>query len=216
LYGSTGSFAEVDAVPYVIAAIVAPIITALLGSIGVWWKDRRDRRDRDQERHRVLTQVREEVEVIEAWIRTYGLVVSDDSKALAWSRAENDLERAYVRLAGSLDAFRGQEMRTTLGQRLKVLLLIRPLQGWSTKVARVFYFISLGGVAIWVSAIAVVSIARPSDWSSMLLGFIIFLIGNFLISAGLYMLVRHLDQRACAAVTPQPTVEIGPSFRPSS
>jgi hypothetical protein len=202
--------------PSIIAAILAPFITALLAAIGVWWKGRRDRRDSDQERHRVLAQVHEEIDVIEAWIKAYALVVPHETKPEAWSRAENDLESAYVRLTGSLDVSRGVETRPTFGQYFKVLLLIHSLQSRRARVIRILYYVSLGGVAIWVSSIAIVGISQPSDWGSTVIGLVVFLIGNLLISAGSYMLVLRLDRRARVPATHPPEVQIGSTFRSSA
>lgn len=201
--------------PSIVAAAIAPLITALLASVGVWWKQRRDRRDVDQERHRVLAQVHEEINVIEAWIKAYGQIASPEIKPQAWSRAESDLERAYVRLTESLDVSRGIEARPAIGQHLKVLLLI-PLQGWRAKVIRLFYYVSLAFVAIWISTITVLTISQPSGWGSLLSGFTVFLIANLLISVGSYMLAHSLDRRARIKAAHQPGVQIGSSFRPPS
>ncbi len=176
----------------IIAAVIAPIITASLAAIGVWWKGRRDRR-------RGLTEVHEEINVIEAWIKAYGLVASRETKSQAWKRAESDLERAYERLAVLLDLSRGVEMRPTFGQHVKILMLIHSAQTRATEIMRILYYVSLVGVATWVSVITAVGISQPNDAGSLILGFVVLLIANLLISAGIYMLARHLDRRARAA-----------------
>lgn len=79
--------------------LIPPLLTACMAAIGVWWKDRRDRRDRDKERHRVLTQVREEIGAIEAWVTAYNLVASDaGAQEQAKMTAKSDLDMAYGRL----------------------------------------------------------------------------------------------------------------------
>jgi hypothetical protein len=88
--------------------LVPPLLTALTAAVGVWWKGRQDRRDRDKERHRVLTQVRDEVQVIQAWITAYNTVCADpEAHEEAQMQARKDLDRAYSRLGESLAASRG-------------------------------------------------------------------------------------------------------------
>ena len=198
----------------IVVPILAPLIPALFAFIGVWWKGRRDRRDLDQERHRVLTQVHEEIDVIEAWVKAYRLVVPDAAKPEVWSRAENDLERAYVRLTESLNVSRGVETRATFVEIFKVLLLIRPLQGSPAKVMRILYYVSLAFVAIWVSWMSVAAITQPSGVGYLIVGLTVFLIGNILVSLGLYMLVLRLDRKARPAATYPPSAKIGLASRP--
>ena len=198
----------------VIAPILAPLIPALFAFIGVWWKGRRDRHDLDQERHRVLTQVREEIDVIEAWVKAYRLVEPDADKPQVWSRAENDLERAYTRLTESLNVSRGVESRATFGEILRVLLLIRRLQGSPAKAMRILYYVSLAFVAIWVSWMSIAAIAQPRDAGYLILGLGVFLIGNILVSVGLYMLVLRFDEKARRAATNPPNAKIGLASRP--
>lgn len=183
----------------IVAAIAAPIITALLAAIGVWWKGRRDRHDMDRERLRVLAEVHEEINVIEAWIKAYSLVASRETEPQKWSRAENDLEDSYLKLAVSLKASRGLEKHPlTFGPHLTVLLLLQPLQSRSAEFVRILYYVSLVGVSIWVSVIIAVSISQPRGAGSLIIGFVVFLVANLLISAGSYMLVLRLDRRARA------------------
>ena len=100
-------------------AVIVPVITAALTGLDGWLKDRRGSRDRDQERHRVLTQVREEIDVIGAWVKAYDLVAPPELRSQVSSRAQNELELAYARLAKSLEDSRNAEPRKTLGEYLK-------------------------------------------------------------------------------------------------
>lgn len=99
--------------------VIAPVITAALAGLSGWLNQRRKRRDRDQERHRVLTQVREEIDVIEAWVKVYNLVAPPDLQSQASSRAQNQLELAYTRLAESLGVSREVEPQKTFREYLK-------------------------------------------------------------------------------------------------
>lgn len=99
--------------------VVAPVITAVLAVLSDWLKQRSQRRDRDNERHRVLTQVREEIDVIEAWVKAYDLIASPELRSQASSRVQNRLELAYTRLAESLDVSQKVEPQKTFREYLK-------------------------------------------------------------------------------------------------
>ena len=133
------------------SAVVVPVITAALAGLGFWLKERSDRRDRDNERHRVLTQVRQEIDVIEAWVKVYGLVAPPEDRSRASSNAQHDLNLAYTRLAHSLMESRGIEPRKTFHEHLKEFLLIGRLHSRSAKAVRVLYYVSLACAIIMVT-----------------------------------------------------------------
>jgi hypothetical protein len=82
--------------------IVPPLMTAGLAAFGFWWRQRQDRHDRDKERRRVLLQVREEIDVLDAWVKAYDLVSPSESREQVHAQARDDLDRAYLRLSESL------------------------------------------------------------------------------------------------------------------
>lgn len=184
--------------PYIIAAIIAPIITALVAAVGVWWKDRHDRHDVDQKCQRALSQVREEIRLIQDWVKAYSLIVSHEIKLQAWYRVENDLEDAYARFSEALEKSREMQSRSTLSRHFGVLLLAYPVQGWLAKFMRTFYHVSLVVMAIWISLIVGFDVSRPKGWTGVMIGLILYLLVNFIISSGSYALARHLDRRASA------------------
>lgn len=102
--------------------VIAPVITVVLAGLSGWSKQRSERRDRDHERRRVLTQVREEIDVIEAWVKAYELVAPPELRSQASSRAQNQLEVAYARLAESLEASREVAPQKTFREYLKIYL----------------------------------------------------------------------------------------------
>lgn len=102
--------------------VIAPVITVVLAGLSSWLKQRSERRDRDHERRRVLTQVREEIDIIEAWVKAYDLVAPPELRSQASSRAQNQLEAAYTRLAESLEVSREVTPQKTFREYLKSYL----------------------------------------------------------------------------------------------
>lgn len=176
------------------SAVVVPVITAALAGLGFWLKERSDRRDRDNERHRVLTQVRQEIDVIEAWVKVYGLVAPPEDRSRASSNAQHDLDLAYTRLAHSLMESRGVEPRKTFHEHLKAFLLIGRLHSRSAKAVRVLYYVSLACAIIMVTVFSVILITQFT--SGLLLGSIILLVLAILITLGFYQLAVHIIGRA--------------------
>jgi hypothetical protein len=156
---------------------------------------RRNRRDRDQERHRVMTQVRHEIDVIEAWVKAHALLEPDE-KQEAWSRAEGDLERAYARFSQSLDVSRGVEDRVTFAEIMHVLLFMRPLHGRPAQTARIFYYFSLLWVAGWFIAIPIVVAYQPDGVGGLVGGLAVWVVFSVIVALGFYMLALHLDRDA--------------------
>jgi hypothetical protein len=112
--------APVEAALIALAGVViAPFITAVSAVLNDWLKQRNERRDRDKERQRVLTEVREEIGVIEAWVKAYDLIAPPELRSQASSRAQNQLELAYTRLAESLELSRGVQSQKTFREYLK-------------------------------------------------------------------------------------------------
>lgn len=132
-----------------LAALTAPILTALLTALGVMWKERRARRDQVVERRRGLAEIREEIDAISAWVRAYDLVSPPEARSELFSRAQSHLDQAYSRLAELLSTAPEAEAHRALRE---VLLLARPFHARSAKVLRVLYYLSLAWAVIWLPA----------------------------------------------------------------
>jgi predicted RND superfamily exporter protein len=195
------------------AILVPPMITALLTAAGVWWKDRRTRRDLDHERRRLLQQTRDQIDTIEAWVKAYDLVVPPDLKVHAHTRAQNDLEGAYVRLSESLSSSRGIEHRTTFIQHLKTLLMIGMLQTRPAKAARLLYYLALCFAAVWASVGSVATIGGALTVGNVIAAIILVALGSVLLPWGIYRLVIRFDHRLARGSARSSQ---GPAFPPSS
>jgi hypothetical protein len=143
--------------------------------------------------------VREEIGVIEAWLKAYGLITPQEVKPQAWSKAESDLELAYARFTEALAASGELKPRATFAQRIEVLLLINSAEGWLAKFMRILYYISLAMAATWIGVIVGISAAQSSGWGGLVIGYAVFLAANLLISGGIYALVHYLNGRARTA-----------------
>lgn len=175
------------------SAVVVPVITAALAGLGFWLKERSDRRDRDNQRHRVLTQVRQEIDVIEAWVKAYDLVAPPEGRSQASSKAQNELDLAYTRIADSLKESREVAPRKTFRERLNAFLLIGRLQSRSAKALRVLYYVSLAFIVIMIGVNTALLITQFASY--ILEGFIIILVLTILIALGFYQLAFHINRR---------------------
>ena len=163
------STTAINALTALATAVIVPVITAALAGLGGWLRQRNEHRDRDQERHRVLTQVREEVGVIEAWIKAYDLVAPPELRAQTSSRAQNELELAYTRLAESLEVTRGVEPQNTFFEYLRKTFR-HYLEGPQPKPSRYpvwrktyLWLISLAGMIGCVALLAAALVPSPGN-----------------------------------------------------
>ena len=187
---SSPTFTTQTALISAASAVAVPVITAALAGLGFWLKERSDRRNRDNERHRVLTQVRQEIDVIEAWVKAYDLVAPPEDRSRASSKAKDDLDLAYKRLADSLKESRGIGPRKTFYEHLKAFLLIGRLHSRLAKAVRVLYYVSLACLIIVIAVYSVLLITQFASY--ILIGFIIILALAILITLGFYQLALHI------------------------
>jgi hypothetical protein len=77
---------------------VAQALTALFAALGFWLRERSSRRNTDSQYRASLTQVREQVQAIDIWLKAYRQVAPTEAREQASVRAKYDLERAYAKL----------------------------------------------------------------------------------------------------------------------
>lgn len=133
-------------------AVVTPAVTALVAGVlavlTAWAKERLERHDRAARRRRAIGQAKEEVELIDQWIKAYASVASAEDHDRARARAREHLERAYAVLLDPVMAARsGTEDRfdliIALKRMLVAVLLWRKLGRWTAEVMRVVYYMFL-------------------------------------------------------------------------
>jgi hypothetical protein len=178
-----------------LAALLGPVSTALLAAFGIWLREWRQRRDRDQRRRRALTEAREEVAFIEAWVKTHELVAPADTHERVHMRAHQDLERAYTVLAGSLAAAPIDDEPFTLRRLLRSLLLLRPLETNRAKAARVVYYLSLAWAAIWAAVGTDQTVKEDFTPTGIFVAILVILVFGVAPAWGLGAWVLWLDKR---------------------
>lgn len=131
--------------------LLGPLITAAVAAAGVWFRDWRERRDDDAQRRRTLGVAREQVSFIREWLEAHDRVADESAEEEVRTRAQLDLEQAYVDVAQSLaNPVRGREP-LTLGKMVRSLLLRRPLQDWRARIVRALYYLGLAWAGLWAA-----------------------------------------------------------------
>ena len=133
-------------------ALLGPLITAVLAVAGVWLREWWQRRDDDHRRRRTLSDAREQVGFINAWLEAHDRLAPKSVEEGVLARAESDLEQAYAAVARSLSAAAPDEREPvrfrTMARSLFLLHALR--SGWA-KLARVIYYFGLVWAALWTA-----------------------------------------------------------------
>src|SRR5687768_1816726 len=82
-----------------LTGLVAPILVAIVSLLSAWSKEATQRRSSEQVRQRTLAYVKDEIAVIEAWIKAHAsLEPSTVIPETVAARARHDLDSAYERM----------------------------------------------------------------------------------------------------------------------
>lgn len=151
-----------------IIPLLAPVLTAAMGALGIVMKDRRNARNLDQQLRSQVEIGQAEVQFIHAWIQARQLLgpLGDDSCS-----AQEWLDRCYTSVEDSQNkvALAPQKQLPVLRR----LLLLRPLQGASAQVWRAIYwltFLCCNLFVFWMTAGIVEWIRGVPDASSLVFG----------------------------------------------
>jgi hypothetical protein len=135
-------------------------MTALVTLGGSWWKEAAQRRNREQVRQRGLTYIKDEVGIIETWVRAHAsLQPSAEVPSVIRERAYHDLEAAYNRI---------RELAPELGQPVTLQMLLSRLlfrylsSTPAVRLLRYVYYFFLFMAVIW----AFVGFSQPQSWST--------------------------------------------------
>jgi hypothetical protein len=139
-----------------VAAAIGPLVTALLTALGLWFRESRQRRNRQGASRQALNQAHDQVAFIEAWLRTYQQLASPEQHEQARQRALSDLQEAYAHVDQTLVAVRSHRQRLTVRRVLaKLLLLDSKPRTTAARVLGVMYYMALAwfllAVAVGVS-----------------------------------------------------------------
>lgn len=135
----------------VLSALLGPVATGVIATLGFWIKDARLRRDLEQRRRRALDHALKEVALIEAWLGVYGKLnpigLPNDTR----ERACRDLERAYQVLA-SPTVTESREVDFHVRRPFWIRVFLRDITRPLARVVRGFYYFSLIAALIWSTA----------------------------------------------------------------
>jgi hypothetical protein len=197
-----------------ILSLAGPILTAMVTLLGAWWKETQHRRSREQVRQRLLTQVKDEIGMIEAWAKAHAsLGSSAEPPPDVRERAQRDLDVAYARMAQLAPELRQPVTLQTVLSRL-FLRHLRPTL--AVRLLRYLYYAQLVMVVLWGLA----GFSQPTSWSSPgnvfgTLGAysIVAIIPAWLLATLILTIARRQAAKAAAASTPaQRTQPVMPGY----
>ena len=147
-----------DGKSQLLSITVAQILAAALGFVGVRLRERNNRRDIERGYQDALSLIRDEIQVVEAWVKAYALVSPTTAQTQAMTaRAQDDLERAYSALASARAARQDKRQAQTLRESA------RPR--WALAVAATILFFP-GGLLAIIFAYRAQKLAKAGDLSA--------------------------------------------------
>jgi hypothetical protein len=181
--------------------LLVPVVTGVVGAIGVALKDARLDRDKRSLRDEALGDARDEVAFVSEWWKAHQLIGTAESseathKALAW------LAEAEAKVLNTSDLKATPKREVTLRR----LLLLEPMHRRGAKILRALYLIDV----VWVVLASVVTASDTASKSGH--GWVVSDIGVLVFFAVLGLILRAL---AVSADKPQePQIAPGGGRRP--
>jgi hypothetical protein len=162
-------------------AVLVPIVTAILGALGIAFQDWRQRRSQVGRRRLALEDASRQVSFAAEWLNTRKLL-ADSPEALqeATARAGAWLEEASARVQAATPPPIGERPPVTLRR----LLLFYPLQGRAAKIIRGAFY-GCVGLVIATTGNAITTAFDPQIRSEYLLGNSTFAIATAAVALGL-------------------------------
>lgn len=218
-----------------VVALAAQIVAGLLTGVSFWWKDHRDRRDLAKSRQAFLTQLGDEISIIETWVKAYDLVAPPDARSEGTLRAKQHLERAYNRFTEFLDDAWKVEIPTVPRQQpaletqqvvpaskatsrgfFKTIFLVRQFHTIPAKISRILYYISLVWGALWAAA-GIAATVSASNAGTIIAGVFLILAGSVTFPLLSFMMANRLDRRAAGRTgSHRSQLPISSTLRPTS
>jgi hypothetical protein len=122
-----------------IALVAGPLVTAFIGSVGIWLEDWRRDRDLEHKRQQALQTATNTVTFLERWVKTQELICTPDEMADIRRIAQRQMNDVSFMLWQTSARAAEKRGRTSLRQ---ALLLYRPesIAGW---IARIMFYLWL-------------------------------------------------------------------------
>jgi len=182
--------------PEIVAALIGPMVTALLAAGSVTAKALRDRRNQAQARSREIELASQTVKFIDTWLAAQAKLPPHPGAQQRIQQALADLDRAYATMLATVEADRRAPAdRVGLNALRRMLLL--PLQRPGAKAVRIIYYLVTAMALLFVAAGISVLVEDQDDEHGLLVSIMaaaIISVACLLPSVGLYFLARALDR----------------------
>jgi hypothetical protein len=140
--------------------LVAPVVVAVVSLLAAWWKETAQRRSAEQVRQRLVVYVKDEIGVIDAWMKAHAaLDPSNTPPAAVRERARHDLDVAYDRMVQLVP----ENRRPITLQSLVTRLLLRHVPASRAVLRRrQLYYFTLVLTIVW----AFFGFTPPNAWAT--------------------------------------------------
>jgi hypothetical protein len=163
---SMGLGASVSSAEQIASAVLVPVVTAILGALGIAFQDWRQRRSQAGRRKLALDDASRQVSFAAEWFNTRKLLAdSPEAMQEATLRAAAWLEEASARVAESTPPPTGEKPPITLRR----LLAFYPIQGRAANVIRGVFYVCVGFL-IWTAGNAITVVLDPHERGKYLWG----------------------------------------------
>jgi hypothetical protein len=178
------------------AAVIGPILTACIAIATVWLTNWHDRHDSHKQRHRALTEVREQLDLIVAWITAFNLASPNTDSQASRVNVIFDLNQIYLQLGQllkeSLDV--PVRQRTTFKQLIATMLLREQITTKAGKWARRAYYVTLAWAGFFIGAFP--SLISSLTYENVFAAIMATVLGGILPALSCYFFAIRVDKRS--------------------
>lgn len=159
------------AIQVALIALLAPIVTAIAGAVGILMRDLYNRRSEMGRRKYAMDDVTRQVTFAAEWWKAKQALGTTPDDQAARAMAESWLEEATSRVSEALHPPRRLEPDRSVTRRI---LLAYPFQRWTARLLRVAYYVLLAFTAIGVLIPTLLSDVALGDGVSIALANVVF------------------------------------------
>jgi hypothetical protein len=152
----------------VVAAVIGPVITALVSVLGLWVRDVRRRRDRAHAHQQAVERANERIAAIDNWLRAFKEVASAEEYEDARRQARDQLLEARPLIDDVAVSQPPARERRDLGQIVDRLLLREAMTTRATRVAGVLYYLSFAWLLLVVTTGMLLAASAGATTESLL------------------------------------------------
>lgn len=179
----------------VMIALLAPVITAAIGALGVWFREWRDQRHNDVRRRHSLEEAQAYVSFLSQWFTARQTVRPDAQIDETRQWAADSLDSVLRTLNSSISEQQPVIERPGAWSRLRKAALLIPLRSWQASLVRLAFYLMIfiaSGVA------PKLLLDKTKGWGDRVGSTASFLVFTGAILYGLWRLANHLSVRRAA------------------